>query len=395
MMEVHLNKLDRVIDRSDIDKFKKLYNPAFCPLPFLHLYNNGTGHYYLCCHTSKRNFSKEWNITDHNPYDFFFSEDMDNVRQKMLNGQFVSDCANCYAKDQEGVTSDRIKHIQTFNDKLMTWRNMEIKFSMFGNYCNLSCAMCHPVHSSERVQELQSINETNVHWKWPGKLFRLSNKRYKELKENVLKNIGRISEICFSTDGELLQNARAYEFLYDIPLKDSKEITLSITSNLNEVSFKKHSLDTLIEKFKDVKIRVSADHIYEKYEWVRHKGSFDKLCLNIERYKDYIFHVAPSVSIFNIEDLLEIKSFYENELGVKCFKQAGSYSIVSSPKMLSCSLHKDKELFIDQYKPIDWLSPVVYELKKNINISQKDKLFNYLDRLSVHRGDWRGLWSNL
>ena len=119
------------------------------------------------------------------------------------------------------------------------------------------------------------------------------------------------------------------------------------------------------------------------------------MCLNIERYKDYIFHVAPSVSIFNIEDLLEIKSFYENELGVKCFKQAGSYSIVSSPKMLSCSLHKDKELFIDQYKPIDWLSPVVYELKKNINISQKDKLFNYLDRLSVHRGDWRGLWSNL
>ena len=209
-MEDRLSNNKRIIDRSEIDKFKKLYNPAFCPLPFLHLYNNGTGHYYLCCHTSSRDFSKEWNITDDNPFDFFFSKDMDEVRRKMLEGEFVSDCQSCYKKDRAGATSDRIKHIQSFNDKLLNWRNMEIKLSLFGNYCNLSCAMCHPVHSSERVKELKKINETDNNWQWPTKLFTLNKQRYLELKKNVLEHMSRISEICFSSDGELLQNARAY-----------------------------------------------------------------------------------------------------------------------------------------------------------------------------------------
>tara|TARA_B100000575_G_C23141146_1_gene664104 strand:- start:3740 stop:4861 length:1122 start_codon:yes stop_codon:yes gene_type:complete len=370
-------------------------NKAYCPLPFYHLYNNGTGKYYLCCHTSETdNFTKDWNITDHLPFEFHNSEDMKKIRKDMLDGIYVKDCIRCYKQDQNNIDSPRKKYIKKFQ-RSPNKNKYELKLSIFGNYCNLSCAMCHPVHSSARDNEFKELNLEKHDWTFPGKQFRISNKRVEEITDNLSEHIQYINSIVISSDGEPLQTASVYNFLLNkISNYHASKIGVSITTNLNRVVFKKYHLNQILDKFKNVKLRVSADHIEEKYEWIRKNSDFNKLVVNIEAYKKYIMWVSPAISILNVNDLIEIKSFY-NSIGVKCMDQPTTFSLVTSPSFLRPRFSLNKIDLYNKYKSFDIWKEVCYELQLESHPRKREMMFNYLDKLSLTRGDWRSLWKEL
>jgi wyosine [tRNA(Phe)-imidazoG37] synthetase (radical SAM superfamily) len=372
-----------------------MVNDAICKLPFTDIFSSNYGKYRLCCHTSEvKEFTVDWNMQDHDPFDFFYSDDMEKIRNKMLNGEFIKDCSVCYKKDAAGHYSDRKKH----NDKWkktenVLQRSMVIKLTLWGNYCNLSCAMCHPVHSSTRTTELKKMNERKDEWSWKTKKSKISNKRFLEIRDDIITNIDIVESITISTDGEPLLNPKMYEFLSKVPDLDAKEIYLTITTNLSEVKLNQYSLQEIASKFPLLKLRVSADHIYEKYNWIRYPGNFNNLCSNLERFSDLVTVVAPAVSILNIDELLEIKNFY-NSMGFTCLRP-GSYSVVSSPKKMSANGHSNIQGLIKKYSEYEWASPIVYELKKQPIDEDKKRLIKYLDTLSLKRGDWRKLWNDI
>lgn len=371
-----------------------------CALPFKHIFTDNSGYYKLCCHTSTRNsFSKNWNMQENDPFEFFYSDEMEEVRRKMLNGERVSDCDICYQKDKMGIISDRYKHTEnsvTSNppNNYMFERCMELKLTLWGNYCNLSCAMCHPVHSSERAKEIKGLVDIIdvSQFEWKTSKTKLSSKRYQEVLDDINCHADLIDQITISSDGEPLLNRKMYEFLASIPEEEAKEITVAITTNLSNTDFLSYSLDDIIDKFKHTSLRISCDHIGDKYNWIRYPGNFNRLIKNIEKYSKYIIGVAPAVSILNVDDLIEIKTFFNN-MGLDCLN-AGSYSVVRSPISMSCRLHKNKEELIKKYEKYKWAGPVLFELyKDDKNIyTQQTKTIKYLNALSKKRGDWRTLW---
>lgn len=371
-----------------------------CSLPFNHMFSDNSGYYKLCCHTEARDsFKKDWNMQEHDPFEFFYSDEMEEVRRKMLSGEYVSDCSVCYKKDNLGIISDRFKHTDKKNweysprDKLK--RTMELKLTLWGNYCNLSCAMCHPVHSSARTKELKELQHkfdtSQFHWK--SAKSKITSKRYQEILDDVICHIDLVDCIVISSDGEPLLNAKMYEFIAAIPDADAKQISLTITTNLSNTEFLTHSLDDIIDKFPNTKLRVSCDHIKDKYNWIRYPGDFDRLIKNIEKYSKYIQCISPAVNLLNVDDLVGIKTFF-NDMNLNCL-DAGSYSVVRSPSMISCIMHKNKQELIEKYKKYEWASPVLFELQGDKKYMEDDikNAIKYLDALSEKRGNWRTMWN--
>ena len=122
------------------------------------------------------------------------------VLQKMLNGEELEECERCYKIEKHGGSSPR----QTYNkryplESLFPGRErlLDVKLSIFGNYCNLSCAMCQPVHSSERTKEIASLVKDpyfninpreDIKWDWRQghKKYQHNYARFKELMQNSI-----------------------------------------------------------------------------------------------------------------------------------------------------------------------------------------------------------------
>jgi organic radical activating enzyme len=398
-------KIVRVIQTYALGNEMVVKNNAICSLPFKHIYSDNTGEYKLCCHTYLRNeFSENWNLQEHLPFEYFFSEDMERIRQMMLDGEFVPDCEPCYLKERKGIFSDRQKHTNTFRNRDdLSPRSVEIKMTLWGNYCNLQCAMCHPVHSSARTTEMKKFipylsDEVLENFNWKKKTSKITSKRYKELIANIVENIDLIEKITISSDGEPLLNSKMYEFLLSIPKDHAKKIDLAITTNFSETKFGKYTIDEILERFPLTTFRVSSEHIEEKYEWIRYPGNFDRLVNNIETYKEYVSMVAPTINVLNISDIEEIKLFYTC-MGLRCM-ESGSYSVAVN-RPLSCAGHSRREEFKKRYEQFDFAGPICFELNKKKYKSKIDfeknrkDLETYLDLLSKERGDWRKVFGNL
>jgi MoaA/NifB/PqqE/SkfB family radical SAM enzyme len=329
---------------------------------------------------------------------------MDEIRRKMLNGEYVSDCESCYAKERAGIFSDRQKYTKNFRAPSQPdERYMNLKITLWGNFCNLQCAMCHPVHSSARTTELKTIQKDTPEldvsdFQFKNEKSKITSVRYHDLVKNILEHIHIVKALEISSDGEPLLNSRMYDFLLSIPDEHAKEISLSITTNLSERSFRHYHLDQIIEKFPSTHLRVSSEHIEEKYEWIRYPASFDKLVDNLKHYKDHVFKVAPAVSVLNIGDLYEIKLFY-NTLGVGCL-EPGTYSVVRGPILLRTKLHSQSKRLLELYRSAGWADDIVYEMERDDSEwftydKERSRMELYLDRLSKERGNWREILGDL
>ena len=122
-------------------------NKTYCPMPFMHIYNGSDGSYDLCCHTrphtdTSRKLRKR-TVNDTLPFEHFMSKEMDDIRKKFLNGEKVDACHDCYELEKYNGRSKRIEYINRHGKPTEPDR-LVLKLRIFGNYCNLSCYMCHP-----------------------------------------------------------------------------------------------------------------------------------------------------------------------------------------------------------------------------------------------------------
>ena len=71
-------------------------------MPFSEIYVDNAGRYKLCCHAERIDELEKYNSSTHNPFDFFLSKEMDEIRNKMLSGQKISACEICYHQEKYG-----------------------------------------------------------------------------------------------------------------------------------------------------------------------------------------------------------------------------------------------------------------------------------------------------
>ena len=394
-------------------------NDAFCALPFVHLFSEHEGPYRLCCHTGIQRIdpNHQWNMKDDLPFEFFDSPIMDNVRKKMINGEKLKECERCYKIEKHGGNSPRQVYNKRYPFESLfpgKERCLDVKLSIFGNYCNLSCAMCQPVHSSERIKEIASLVKdpyfnTNpredMKWDWRRghKKYQHNYARFKELMQNCLDNIHRIENLVFSTDGEPLLNPRVIEFLDLIPNKDAEQVNIHFTTNLSDISL----LWKIKDKFKKVTLSASCDHVKEKYNWIRKGADWDNFAINFMEARSMISNVRPTITVLNINDLDEIESVFKKELNMDIFKLPinghDNYSIADKPILMNPSLHPHSKNVIHNIKDKNNFTRLKAELTYNFNEKSDEVRMDilkfltipYLEKLSETRGNFRKLWPEL
>ena len=57
-------------------------NKSYCVMPFNEIYADNAGRYKLCCHA--KTIDWKYNTMNTTPFEFFFSPEMEKIRNKML-----------------------------------------------------------------------------------------------------------------------------------------------------------------------------------------------------------------------------------------------------------------------------------------------------------------------
>lgn len=376
------------MDDSEIKEFYKK-NKTYCAMPFKEIYGDNAGRYKLCCHAKRMDW--KYTTTNTTPFKFFFSPEMDKIRNKMLSGEKIKECQVCYDLEASGGESYRTDKYRKKYGVDLEPKGIGLKLRINGSFCNLGCYMCHPYNSSTRRNELKKVfGDSMYKYNNQSEFKPIKYKEWNDSVEDILNNIDLVSYMNI-TGGEPLQLPGHWKLLDMIPDDHAKHITLSYDTNLTELRWKKWSIFDYVDKFKELNLGVSADHYGKKEEWIRYPIDIKKFEANLIEAKPIIKQINCSVSLLNIFDLNEIYDYYWDNFGIK----TTFMNIVRGPAFLSIrNLPQEvKNDLIKKYKDItdglyienELLLPKKFELK----IAEE-----YCDKLSASRNfDWRKVWN--
>jgi len=377
-------------------------NEAYCPLFFNEIYNDSSGEYRFCCHasTSERKFT----MHTHTPFEYFNSEFMEEKRNSIMEGKKTHECRTCYEQEEATGVSHRTEEIEKYKKWMPTSVDkIQIKLRINGTYCNLSCYMCAPYNSSTRRNEMKEVYPEGWKWWQHEDYVSLKSKQWERIVDSIIENIDKVSVILM-TGGEPLLLPNHWKLLDRITDEHAKNIRLTYNTNFTELQYKKHHARDVHNKFKSCQWIISCDHYGEKLAYIRYPIDVKKFENNLLDTTDFNDRgIQVSVSILNIEDLLEIEEYYNNKFGIEVMFK----SIVDTPISLSIRNlpDKKKEELIKLYEENSTISTggtgvamekfsfVISELKQPGNPEDLKKGIIYMTKLSkVRTIDHAKLW---
>jgi hypothetical protein len=394
------NKLKR------INEFMKR-NKSFCPAAFHEIYADNSGRYRLCCHARPIPEFKNMDFKEekHLPFDYFLSDAMEEVRQKMLEGETIPACKTCYSIEKKSPdgSSYRTKMFEKHGMNTEVNRvNLKVRF--FGNYCNLSCYMCHPFNSTSRGKELKEIFPKSNKEDYDNFIAKqLANDEGINIKysdwdnyfNHILENIDLIRTFQMM-GGETLQLPKYWEMLDRIPKDKAKNIRVSAQTNLTEIRYKNFSVFDTADKFEQLTLGASVDHYGDKLSFMRYPIDPQVFENNLQEIIDggVRYSLDLTVSILNIDELDEIRKYYKDKFSIPEHINLHFSNVVRGPEYLSIRNlpQRMKDRYLEKYHDLTY---VVAELREEPN-QPVDKFIAYCDKLWLHRGgtDWKILWKD-
>ena len=334
-------------DRKDIvlKKFKSFIpSDTFCPIPWNHISTMTNGDFRVCCQMITEPFGRVGlhakDVTDINAVrnSEYFME----IRKALLNNQKHKACTQCWTEERNNLQSKRINMNNVYSDKIKTMvdnTDSEGKITNFedvtlnyldlrlGNKCNLACRTCGPTESTlwlnyyGEKNEVKKVNfygvkeyefkiedgEVEVNsedFDWPSKTIFL---------EKLLDNIKDIDRIYF-TGGEPSINFYHINFLEKlIQLGVAKNIDLEYNSNGMNLP---ERLLNIWKHFKSIGVGFSIDGTEKRFEYLRYPGKWKKFLYTLKKLDIYCqtnnnfrCTLAPTVSLFNILNFIDLHNF--------------------------------------------------------------------------------------
>ena len=198
------------------------------------------------------------------------------IRQRMLEGEYHATCSECSEREQLGLHSDRDmyddwhreaeKHTDLAPlDTVMPepiWADIRPS-----NLCNLKCRMCFPDNSTEIAREEAGMKyEDRPNRNTDQELAVLSQRKHYKLPElNRVINLKLLG-------GEPTVQQEVFEILENTEYHENS--LLSITTNASNVTQYKRIMP-LVKKFAQVKWGISIDGYRAGYEYIRTPGRWD------------------------------------------------------------------------------------------------------------------------
>ena len=105
--------MDKQPDSIDFDEVKD--NDVMCILPWIHMHPWPNGKTMLCCDSPWE--SHIGDLRENSLQEVWNSEDMKQVRLKMLQGKKCKQCVRCYEKEKYGHDSLRVRSNKDWLEK--------------------------------------------------------------------------------------------------------------------------------------------------------------------------------------------------------------------------------------------------------------------------------------
>jgi len=351
----------------------------FCMAPWVHMSVWQTGDAFPCCiydwtksvgNINSRGFAGVWN-----------SEDMKQLRLRMLNNEVSEGCAKCNWYDKQGILSYRYKfnneydhHLdlvqQTNSDGSVDKLNIAYFDVRFSNLCNMKCRTCGPHFSSKWAEDTEGkpkIVEIN----------------HPQLWNEIDELIPNIEEIYF-TGGESMFMDQHYKLL-DMLIKNNQKPKLTYNSNASRVALGNRHIKQYWKHFDNIFYGVSLDQVGVKAEYTRHgqpwNKIFDNLCYIRDNFDQVTIQPNPTINVLNILDLRDIILFlFDNNLATDF--DINLSNILVGPQWLSITILpdeiKDKAKHSLEQLKIDLNQYNMYNERKQFLIDGIDSIINYL-----------------
>lgn len=276
-----------------------------CLYPWFHQRVNTDGTATPCC-----------NFTTHNtniaaPYkDFFYSDQMQAIREEMLLGRVPTGCRECVEREQIGSYSSRdiAKYMASriglvyLNKPSLLYQEID-----YSNLCNVRCKMCNSVRSYKIVGDEKELNiapSPRLESNWT-----LGEKDLHTIK--MLRFLG----------GEPLLHIDRIE--YELKrLKDVgrlQEIYICINTNMM-VSLSDSFLELALQ-CKDVNINGSIDAYGDLNSYIRTDSDWNTILNNFllldelsKKHGNFTYQPVHTISILNCNKLNELYKFWDSTL---------------------------------------------------------------------------------
>lgn len=289
-------------------------NKYLCILPWIHLHIAPDGDVFPCCiSTDGRrrtgNYHQQPSLVGQ-----LNSPPMKALRLQMLLGERPEVCATCWNLEEANpavmsmrkfYTLVKFKGLlglfkQTGDDGELAIPRLFSVDARFSNVCNFKCRMCNAKQSHLIAKEEAGPEQTpTVAKSSPGLM----------LVDDIMGNLDTLAQIEFA-GGECLLQSEHYQLLEQLIAAGRTSLLLNYSSNLSTLRFRHWRIDELWQKFSNVVVRVSVDHIGERAEYIRHglcwKTFNDNLELLSVRCPHVLLGINCVVSIFNIYTLANL-----------------------------------------------------------------------------------------
>lgn len=306
---------------------------TFCVFPFFNLNSNTDGSVKLCCNIRenihvKDNTGRDYNLGSDDINAVWSSDYMNDVRSKMINGEEVKECRDCYKHEAMSGSSSRtasndfwlIKpHVVNNIDNFRTGKPLDPVSSLelrLGNTCNLSCNSCWGYSSSksneERIRILKKDSLDQMfknNWAVEHTIPKDINRWYKTAQyhrniDAVSKTVNRI----YITGGEPTLIKENRTLLRNLLDSGNKDCFVSFTTNGTQAD---SELLELLKEFPNNEIQISIDAVGDQAHYVRYPTDWDEFVANVDKLCgissiNIVFYtVVSAYNLFSIADILK------------------------------------------------------------------------------------------
>ena len=256
-------------------KNKPIEKKYFCIAPWVHVAQNVGGRLKPCCRFADVNdYFEKSNYSDING--FFYGNDMENLRAKMLLNQPIDNCKKCYSQEDAGKFSLRQELNSNFG---YDTNEKHIKYLELGlsNACNLKCVSCASNYSTSWYEDDKILVQEGFDRPIAKEKFIVTNIDYDAINLSKLEKVKLLG-------GEPFMEPRNLDFFrYLNKIKKLSNLELVVVTN-GTIWPNEEWLEYL-KKLSQLNITISIDGINEIAEFCRYGTDWNKFDANVTKWK--------------------------------------------------------------------------------------------------------------
>jgi len=381
---------------------------TFCAAPWFRIRIDWDGKFRSCCeiNTAQSKFAgqKEFSLNDSTVHEFMTSDYLTYLRQELTQGNQLSECSRCWAKEANDVRSLRQSHVDTVTntqdaDLMKTWiphfvrrapdfdqyriTAADVKLS---NVCNFSCVMCNPV-SSSKIFDTWNNNQDN-------KFVQLKLQQQPTYLQDIvathqqLKSYQHLSDLLTQPlmqlqllGGEPLLDKKMFSILAEQPAENKAQISLNFITNGSQ------DLVAAVERlqgYKQISFSISLEGTGAIQDWARTGSDWTEIEQNILAAQQQgilvaVAHTLQASTVIKLPAL--IRWCQQHQLQLDC-------GVLTDPDYLSVAVLPTaiRQLILDQFDTGNELEQSIHNLIASLPLSA-DRYDDFLEYVAWYERD--------